>query len=222
MSPEKLSCCTDGQDCIHRVATSGSTTVYRWLLMTINVIHFDRPKTVAGFTVIRHCVHWMRPVRFSSQIFFALFASFGLIPVLRCFFGQTISLFHLRLGIWSFHHFRRYNILCIEPSSMDFWRVQIFQLLNVCDQDVSFPDSRHAQRISKEYTWQDFWAELMQSRQVFSRNKVIFHHRSKRNKRSFKWFDKSPFIQCFSICQEVLSIFAGITWPLTGSPNRFS
>ena len=69
--------------------------------------------------------------------------------------------------------------------------VHLFQFLNVCDHNVSFPDSPRVQRISKEYTWQDFWAELMDSRQVLSRNRLIFHHRSKRNNRAFKWYSDS-------------------------------
>ena len=62
--------------------------------------------------------------------------------------------------------------LCIESFSVDFRYVHLFRFLNVRDQDVSFPDSSRVQRISKENTWQDFWTELMQSRQVFHRNKV--------------------------------------------------
>ena len=32
---------------------------------------------------------------------------------------------------------------------------------NVCDHNVSFPDSSRVKCISKEYTWQDFWTKLM-------------------------------------------------------------
>ena len=40
--------------------------------------------------------------------------------------------------------------------------------------------------------WQDFGAELMESRQVFSRNRVIFFHRSKRNIWAIKWYSELP------------------------------
>ena len=60
--------------------------------------------------------------------------------------------------------------------------------------------SRFPQRAthSRKNTWQDLWTELMQSRQVFSRNRVIFHHRSKRNHRAF--------VRCFPIRQEILNV----------------
>ena len=61
----------------------------------------------------------------------------------------------------------------------------------------------HVQRISKEYTLQDFWAELMQSRQVFGRNKVTFNHRSKRNNRALKWYSEPPLIKCLPIRQDL-------------------
>ena len=53
-------------------------------------------------------------------------------PELMWIFGktdlfQTTWLFHLPPGIWNLHHFRHENLLRIEPSSMDFWRVHIFQ-----------------------------------------------------------------------------------------------
>ena len=35
---------------------------------------------------------------------------------------------------------RRDDFLYIESPGMDFWRDQIFHLVNVCNQDVSFPD----------------------------------------------------------------------------------
>ena len=70
---------------------------------------------------------------------------------------------------------------------MDFTCVHLLQFLDVRDQDVSFTDSPSVYRMSKEFTWQDFSAELAQSRQVLSRNRVTFHHCSKRNNRAFEW-----------------------------------
>ena len=55
-----------------------------------------------------------------------------------------------------------------------------------------FPDSPRVWCITEEYTWQDFRAELMQSRQVFSRNRLIFFHRSKRNIWAIKWYSELP------------------------------
>ena len=73
------------------------------------------------------------------------------------------------------------------------------------DHNVSFPDFHRAQCITEKYTWQDFRAELMQSRQVFGRNRVIFDHCSERNYWSFVWFAESPFIRCFPIRQEIFA-----------------
>ena len=54
---------------------------------------------------------------------------------------------------------RRYYFFCIESSTVDFWSVQFSQLLDVCNQNSSFPDSRRNQCISEEWSWQDFLAK---------------------------------------------------------------
>ena len=75
-------------------------------------------------------------------------------PVLRWIFWkpdlfQTIWLFHLRWGIRNVHRFFRHDdFLRIESPSMAFWSVLIFQLLNVCDQNVSLTDSTRLQCMS--------------------------------------------------------------------------
>ena len=46
----------------------------------------------------------------------------------------------------------------------------LLQLFNVCDQCVSFPDFPSIQDITEKYTWQDFWTNVMQSRQVVNRS----------------------------------------------------
>ena len=61
--------------------------------------------------------------------------------------------------IVTFH--RRQHFLCIEPSGVDFWCVHLLQFFNVCDHNVSFPDSPRIQYITDEKTWQDFWTKLM-------------------------------------------------------------
>ena len=43
-------------------------------------------------------------------------------------------------------------------------------------------------------------------RQVFSRNRVIFDHRSKRNDWAIKWCSEPPFIGCLPIRQEILNV----------------
>ena len=89
---------------------------------------------------------------------------------------------------------------------MDFRCVHLFQFFSVCDQYVSFPDSSRVQSVAKEQTWQDFRTTLMQSRQVFGRNRVMLYHRSKWNYWSFVWFSESPLAKCLPISQEILSV----------------
>ena len=55
------------------------------------------------------------------------------------------------------------DFLCTAPPSMDFRCVQNFQLFNVRDHDVSFPDAPHMQHISSEDSWQNFRAKLAES-----------------------------------------------------------
>ena len=75
---------------------------------------------------------------------------------------QIVWLFQLRLGIFFTIH-GRFHFLCIESFCVDSGCVHLFQFLNVCDQYVSFPDSRREQRISKEFSWQDLRTKLMHS-----------------------------------------------------------
>ena len=46
----------------------------------------------------------------------------------------------------------------------------------------------------------------MQSRQVFSSNRVIFYHRSKRNNRALKWYSEQSFVWSLPIRQEILNV----------------
>ena len=58
----------------------------------------------------------------------------------------------------------------------------------------------------EEYTWQNFGSKLMQSRWVFSRNRVIFDHCSKRYHWSVKNHSQPPFILGLPIRQEILNV----------------
>ena len=98
---------------------------------------------------------------------------------------QTVSLFHV---------------------SVDFRCVHLFQILNVCDQNVSSPDSPRIQDRTAEYSRWNFLTELVKSWQVFGRYRVIFYHRTKWNYWSFEWFAESPFVRCLPIKQEILNV----------------
>ena len=62
------------------------------------------------------------------------------------------------------------------------------------------------QCMTEEYTWQDFWAELMQSRLVFRRNRVMIDHCSKRYCWSVEGHSEPPFLRCVSITKFILNI----------------
>ena len=107
---------------------------------------------------------------------------------------------------------------------MDFRCVHLLQFFNVCDHNVSFPDSLRVQRITEKYTWQDFCSKLMQSWLVLRRNKVIFDHCSKRyywsvengipNRLSFGVFpSETRDLECFANSSSIPSNPPTIRYP---------
>ena len=98
------------------------------------------------------------------------------------------------------------HFLCIEFFCVDFRCVRLFQFLNVCDQDVSFPDSLpRATHVLAIYL-----ARLLDrtdaARHFSSRDRVIFDHRTKR---AIKWYSEPPLIWCLQIA----AAFHGIRPP---------
>ena len=81
--------------------------------------------------------------------------------------------------------------------------VHLLQFFNVCDHNVSTAFNAHPRNIPGKI----FWTELMLSRQLFIRNRVIFDHCSKRYYWSVKWwYPEPPFKWCFPIRQEILNV----------------
>ena len=122
--------------------------------------------------VIHHCVHRLRLVRISSKIISAHFASFGSISCWGAFSDTLISSRQLSCSICVWEHencnvTRRYYPLCIESPSKDFGHVQNFQLLNACDQNITFPKVHRGQCTSKECSRWNFLTKLMESWLVF-------------------------------------------------------
>ena len=58
---------------------------------------------------------------------------------------------------------------------MDFWRVQIYLVLNVRDHHVSFPDATRIQHITDEDAWNYLFTKLVESWLVFRRNRMMFY-----------------------------------------------
>ena len=93
-----------------------------------------------------------------------------------------------------FSLFGKYHLFRIESFRVDFWCVHRFQLLKVCDQYVTLPNSPRVQSVSEEQSRQDFLSKLMDSWLVLRSHKVILNQWTKWNNRSFKWLPKTSFI----------------------------
>ena len=134
------------------------------------------------------------------------------VDVLRRCSPHRFWLFHLRLGKWSFHFFAALTLPLHWVFFIDFRCVHLFQFLNVCDQDVSFPDSplppssSRTNAYPKKQPGKIFCSKLMQSRFFFRSNRVIFDHCSKRNYWSVKRAFRTAFRRCLSIKQEILNV----------------
>ena len=74
---------------------------------------------------------------------------------------QVFWFVHLRLENEFSIFFGKYYFHCIESFRVDFRCVHQFQLLNVCNQYVTFPNSTHVQSVSEEQSRQDFLSKLM-------------------------------------------------------------
>ena len=172
-------------------------------VMATNEISRNRPEIMSGFRISQRWVIlkrvWRREsVWFSSKKFMFLSSIWTNLDWGGCsqpeIFTVPSATGNLKLSP-CFH--RRWHFLCIEPSGVDFRRVHLLQFLNVCDHNVSFPDSSRIQYITEEFSWQDFWTKLMWSRYVFRRNRMMFDHCTKRSYWSSKWHSEPPFIWSF-------------------------
>ena len=129
----------------------------RFDVMTTNVIPFDQPKIVTGCSVVHYFVFWLRLVQTSLKASTELFASYRSIPPWSGFSESMASSRQLRRQFESSIIDWEYEVvhqvaalsLCIWVFE-DFWHVQIFQLLNVCDQNISFPHSLRDWSIAEE------------------------------------------------------------------------
>ena len=89
---------------------------------------------------------------------------------------------------------------------MDFRSVHLHKSHNVCDHNVSFPDSSRIQYTIEEYAWQAVLANLVQSRLVFCRNRVTFDHCSEKYHWSAKRHSEPPFIRCLPIRKKIFNV----------------
>ena len=93
-----------------------------------------------------------------------------------------------------FSWFGKYHLFRIESFRVDFRCVHRFQLLKVCDQYVTLPNSPRVQSVSEEQSRLDFLSKLMDSWLILRSYRVILNQWTKWNNRSFKWLPKTSFI----------------------------
>ena len=172
----------------------------RFNVLTIDRVTFNRPKVSLGFSVI-FCFCLLRPFLFALKFSTESFAPHRLFPPLSGFSEFVISDWQFCGAIcyWEQDFFSplwRQHFFCIDSSRMDFWCVHVFQSLNVCDQNVSFPNSSRDHCIAEEYAWQDFLTKIGGALTCF----FFFAEIGKYSTITPKW----------------------ITGPWNGSPNRLS
>ena len=90
--------------------------------------------------------------------------------------------------------FGKYHLFRIESFRVDFRCVHRLQLLKVCNQHVTLPNSSCVQCVSEEQSSKDFLSKLMDSWLVLRSFWVILNQWTKWNNRSLKWLPKTSFI----------------------------
>ena len=105
--------------------------------------------------------------------------------------------------------------LYIESFCVEFGCVHRLQLLNVCNHHVTLPNSTRVQIVSKEQSWKDFLSNLMESRLVFRRHRVILNKWTKWDNWSFKRFSKASFVWSLLLnVSQIGTAFHGICPPI--------
>ena len=94
----------------------------------------------------------------------------------------------------------------VDCSRTKLWCIQLFQILQACNQDISLPNSSRDWRIAKTDSWVRLSCHIDEFLIVFWRNRMVFNQCPKRYYWPFEWFSKSPFIRSFPTSQEVLDI----------------
>ena len=107
---------------------------------------------------------------------------------------QWILFVHLRLKKMNFPFLEKYHLFRIESFWVDFRCVHRFQLLKVCDQYVTLPNSTRVQSVSEEQSRKNFPSKLMDAWQILHSYGVILNQWTKWNNRSLKWLPKTSLV----------------------------
>ena len=81
-----------------------------------------------------------------------------------------------------------------ESLRVDFRCVHRLQLLKVCDQYVTLPNSPRVESVSEEQSRWDFLSKLMDSWLILRSYRVILNQWTKWNNRYFKWLPNTSFV----------------------------
>ena len=198
-----------------RVGSSGNVNVFQWNrewffsrhvqfdsgfhMMTVNEISWDRPKITFGLTMMSRGVEEDpsdSPRRISCSYPLSGLSRIK-VDVLRSWSPPEFLTDPSATGNTKVSPFIGVDTSC--ALSLRAWSsdASIF-----CNSSMSATNMSPAE----ENIWKDFPAELMQSRQVFRRNRVMFDHCSKRYNWSAEVFSEPPFIWCLPIRQKILNI----------------
>ena len=124
-------------------------------VMAVYEVSWHRPKIIHRFTGIRKWVLrlWKRPFWFSKKVNITLSLNLSMPYQSGC--SQVLISskgFDSSICDWKnkFSLFGKYHLFRIESFCVDLRCVHRLQLLNVCDQYVTLPNSPRVQSVSKE------------------------------------------------------------------------
>ena len=139
----------------------------RFIVMTMDEVTLDRPEVGTGLSVI--CCFWRwRLSRFALKFSSENFAPFGLFPSWSGFSEVVVSSWQFCCTIcyweYEFISFLSWkNCFRVDSSRLNFWCIQLFQIYEIRNQNISFPESHRDQLISKKHPRSYFLAKLMKS-----------------------------------------------------------
>ena len=144
--------------------------------MAVYEVSWHGPRIIYRFTGIRKWVMrwWKTPFWFFKKIYVTFSSNWtfpyqgGCCQVLISSrkFDSSICDWKNKISIF----FGEYHIFRIESFRVDFRCVHRLQLLKICSQYVTLPNSSRVQSVSKEQSRLDFLSKLMDSWLVFRRD----------------------------------------------------
>ena len=138
----------------------------RSIVMTIDEVTLDRPKIGQGFSAICGFCQ-LNLSRFTMKFSAEIFAPYGWFPPWSGFSEFVVSSWQFWCTIYKWEHEFNNFLFRDDSSKINIWRIQLFQIFQVCYQNISFPNSSHDQLIAKKDSCLYFLAKLMNSCLIF-------------------------------------------------------